>query len=134
MDINEAIDAARAAGSNRMDSVIHGMADRLGVFASASAVFGEPVERDGVTVIPVAKVRWGFGGGEGRDEGDDEEGPSAGSGGGGGVMASPLGFIEVRDGHADFRLVRDPASYAPLVLASGFTAWLVLRALRSLFR
>ena len=42
------------------------LAERLGASASASSVFGEPVERDGVTVIPVARVRWGVGGGSGR--------------------------------------------------------------------
>ena len=51
------------------------MAEKLGAVAKAATVFGEPVERDGVTVIPVAKARWGFGGGAGRRE--DEDGAGA---------------------------------------------------------
>lgn len=36
---------------------------------TAGRVFGEPVERDGVTVVPAAVVRGGAGGGGGTDEG-----------------------------------------------------------------
>ena len=49
------------------DKLMADLADRLGKGARAAAVFGEPVERDGVTVIPVAKARWGLGGGVGTD-------------------------------------------------------------------
>ncbi len=31
--------------------------------ANARQIFGDPVERDGATIIPVARVQWGFGGG-----------------------------------------------------------------------
>lgn len=67
------------------------------------------IRSSGVTVIPVARARWGFGGGSG----DNPEG--RGSGGGGGVGVAPLGYIEVRDGSAEFRPIRDPRF--PLVLA-----------------
>ena len=40
------------------------MAEHLGARAGVKSAYGEPVERDGVTVIPVAKVAWGFGGGD----------------------------------------------------------------------
>jgi uncharacterized spore protein YtfJ len=49
-------------------------------------VYGEPYEKNGVTVIPAAAVRGGGGGGEGRRT-DDE----SGVGGGFGVMARPSG-------------------------------------------
>jgi uncharacterized spore protein YtfJ len=81
--------------------IVQRLADRVGVTARATAVFGEPVERDGITVIPVAKARWGFGGGSGG------EAANQGSGGGGGAIASPVGFIEVRDGSARFVHARD---------------------------
>ena len=38
------------------------LAETIGAAARASAVFGEPVEGQGVTVIPVARAKWGFGG------------------------------------------------------------------------
>lgn len=56
-------------------------------------VFGDPVEKDGVTVIPVAMVAGGGGGGSGAaGEGDDAEG----SGGGFGGIARPAGVYVVR--------------------------------------
>ncbi len=55
-------------------------------------VFGDPIERDGVTVIPVASV-WGGGGG-GSGEGPDGQG--AGSGGGFGLHAKPAGVYVIR--------------------------------------
>ncbi len=54
-------------------------------------VFGEAYEKNGVTVIPAAKVRGGGGGGEGND--DDRPG---GSGGGFGVDARPVGAFVIK--------------------------------------
>ena len=75
------------------------------------AVFGEPIERDGITVIPVARVRWGFGGGAGSapiavGSGPGVEGsmaptaangmqPGSGQGGGGAVTTDPIGWLEI---------------------------------------
>ena len=57
-------------------------------------VFGEPIERDGVTYLPAAKVRGGGGGG-----GDTE-----GNGGAGfGVASKPAGVYVIRDGDAEWR-------------------------------
>ncbi|MEP7215786.1 MAG: spore germination protein GerW family protein, partial [Anaerolineaceae bacterium] len=99
-------------------------------------IFGDPVEKGGVTVIPVAKVRYGFGGGSGSDTSDKGDGSKhdEGAGGGGGVAASPLGFIEISDGTAKFKRTHDPASAVPVILASAFAAWVVLRGLRRLVR
>ena len=49
---------------------------------SASSASSEtPVEREGVTVIPVATARFGFGGGTGSDPEKKQEGEGAGAGG-----------------------------------------------------
>jgi uncharacterized spore protein YtfJ len=56
-------------------------------------VFGEPYERDGVTVIPAAAVTGGGGGGTGQD-GDGV----GGAGGGFGIRARPVGAYVIRDG------------------------------------
>lgn len=116
-----------------MDSFIGQMARRVGLKSGAKNVFGDPVERDGVTIIPVAKVRWGFGGGLGMGEGKGGD-EGMGQGGGGGVMASPIGFIEVRDGLATFVPIREAAAAWPLVLAGGVAVWFVFRGFRALFR
>jgi uncharacterized spore protein YtfJ len=58
-------------------------------------VYGDPYERDGVVVIPAAKVRGGGGGGGG-------EGPQAGqtgSGAGFGLEARPVGAYVIENGN-----------------------------------
>jgi uncharacterized spore protein YtfJ len=59
-------------------------------------VYGEPVERDGTTVIPAAAVEGGGGGGEGTGP----DGTGNGGGGGWGVRARPVGAYVIRDGRA----------------------------------
>lgn len=135
-DLSRVIREAEAAARGRTDGIVEMLARRVGAYAAASAVFGTPAERDGITVIPVAKVRWGFGGGGGRgiEEGNETGDISEGSGGGGGVAASPLGFIEIRDGHAEFKRTHDPMSAVPIILASGAAAWIALRGLKKIIR
>jgi len=56
-------------------------------------VYGDPYERDGVTVIPAAIVIGGGGGGVGEDL---ERGQGGGTGFG--IFARPVGAYVVRDG------------------------------------
>ena len=56
-------------------------------------VFGDPVEKDGVTIIPVAMVGGGGGGGSGSA---GETGNGEGEGGGFGGMARPAGVYVVK--------------------------------------
>jgi len=101
------------------------LAERIGTRFGSTAVFGEPVEAEGVTVIPVARATWGFGGGTGtRPEAEGE-----GAGGGGGGSTSPVGFIELRDGRASFRPIVDPRPFV-LAAAAGLAAGLFAAARR----
>ena len=105
------------------DSFIGTMAEKLGAVARASTVFGEPVERDGITVIPVAKARWGFGGGAGQRKDEGVGGKQEdGAGGGGGVQVTPVGFIEIKNNEANFRPIR---TVSP--------SWIVMGSIFSLF-
>lgn len=72
-----------------VDSLTSGWSDNFTV----GRVFGEPVAKDGVTVIPVAAVAGGGGGGEGPTGGETQ---GEGSGGGFGGMARPAGVYVVR--------------------------------------
>ncbi|HEY2759427.1 MAG TPA: spore germination protein GerW family protein [Pirellulales bacterium] len=112
----------------RKTSFIERLAKRMGVAGSAKSVYGDPVEHNGVTVIPVAKVRWGFGGGAGRKPG------KRGTGGGGGMHSVPVGYIELKDGESNFKPIHDPMNFVPLVAVGGFAGWMLLRALRKLIR
>ncbi len=74
--------------------------DGIVAHSDVKAVFGEPVTADGRTIIPVAKIMYGFGGGGGMNRmGAREENAAArgqeGGGGGGGVRAVPVGVVEV---------------------------------------
>jgi uncharacterized spore protein YtfJ len=62
-------------------------------------VFGEPYEKDGVTVIPAARVKGGAGGGSG----EDPQGQGKGSGSGFGMTARPVGAFMIRDGELSWR-------------------------------
>jgi hypothetical protein len=123
--------------SGTTGTLLEQMAERLGGRASAAAVYGSPVERDGVTVIPVARVAWGVGAGGGSGNGPDGQGSGSGEGGGGGVSASPVGFIEIKNGTAEFRPIRmQPPFWAlpPIILAAGVASLLALHGLRRLLR
>jgi uncharacterized spore protein YtfJ len=98
---------------------IEGMAEKLGAVARAATIFGEPVERDGITVIPVAKARWGFGGGAGRRKDED------GAGCGGGAQVSPVGFIELKNGEAEFRPIRTVSLH--WIIAGGLATLFLVR-------
>lgn len=82
-----------------------------------------------MTVIPVARVRWGFGGGGGQVD-EAPAGPGSGSGGGGGVIADPIGYLEVRPGGAAFKRIGGPSTL--LIVGRALGAALVLRAIARL--
>lgn len=83
---------------------LQSVVEQLRSSANVTSVYGDPVERDGKTVIPIAKIAYGFGMGFGRDGAEDEaEAPDAG-GGGVGMSATPIGVLEVTD--AETRFIR----------------------------
>ncbi len=68
--------------------------------ATVSSLYGEPISVGSKTVIPVARIAYGFGGGMGTSKAlrGESQGPQfggEGGGGGGGVVAAPLGVVEV---------------------------------------
>jgi len=107
-------DEARAEAREQVESgdLAAAVAERIGSAAGVAAVFGEPVERDGLTVIPVAKAMWGAGGGAGKKP-DDE-----GYGAGGGAMTAPHGFIEIGGGKARYRRIGSPVRKLPALLGA----------------
>jgi len=119
--------AAREGAAELLERV----ADRIGLHAGAQAVFGEPVERDGVTVIPVAQMIIGAGAGAGGGSSADEK---AGAGAGGGALTRPLGYIEVGDRGAVFQRIRQPWENAGLIVSIAFALLLLAKAVRTLVR
>lgn len=77
--------------------------ETLGSTATVRSVFGEPVHVEGKTVVPVAHVKYGFGGGFGRpDKSVSEPGSTTGGGGGGSVRACPAGALEITSANTRF--------------------------------
>jgi uncharacterized spore protein YtfJ len=99
--------------------VLKGFRDSLTV----SRVYGEPFEKNGVTVIPAASVFGGGGGGEGEDP-DSPMGKASGSGFG--MMARPAGAYVIRG---------DEVTWQPAIdvnrLVAALLAFLTLRLLLS---
>jgi uncharacterized spore protein YtfJ len=98
----------------RAGELLASLAERIGGRAAASTVFAPPVERGGITVIPVATARFVVGGGSGSDPSKGQEG-----GGGGGVgRVAPVGYIELKDGRSRFVPIVNPARVALAALAA----------------
>lgn len=73
----------------------------------ARKVYGTPIERDGMTVLPVAKIRSGGGAGGSHASGHDGQQGSEGEGGGMGVAAKPLGVFVIREGKVQWQPALD---------------------------
>ena len=90
-------------------------------------VFGDPIERDGALVIPVARVRGGGGGGGGS--GEAEQRGATGWGGGFGLDAHPVGVYVIRDGQVSWQPAIDVTRIALRGQIVVIAALLVIRTL-----
>lgn len=101
--------------------------DSLGSTATVKSVFGEPIQLEGKTVVPVAKVAYGFGagGGHGKRNGDGEQ--PEGGGGGGGVRAFPAGALEITQNRTRFVPYTNVAWIAGAFLAGAALAGFLRR-------
>ena len=96
-----------------IQDLLQGMAERVSASASVKNVYGDPVAVGERTVIPVAKVRYAFGGG-GGNKSEREAG-----GGGGNVSARPCGALEVTNAGTRF-IAFDDRPKIGAALALGF--------------
>src|SRR5215831_8428961 len=88
---------------------LENLAQRLGQNATVKNVYGDPVVAGDKTIIPVAQIIYGFGGGYGYGRkpkkfpakenvsvmNDNEKNSGEGLGGGGGLLARPKGVYEI---------------------------------------
>ena len=84
-----------------VDEMLTGVRDALTV----KRVYGYPIERDGVLVIPAAKVSGGGGGGADRENN---------GGGGFGITAKPAGAWIIRNGEVEWEPAIDATRIATL--------------------
>jgi uncharacterized spore protein YtfJ len=96
--------------------------------AALKNVFGEPITAGDKTIIPVARIAYGFGGGFGeghqKEDGQKPGSEGAGGGAGGGMHASAKGVYEITPTSTRFI----PASPYKHILA-GVVIGLVVKSL-----
>ena len=90
-------------------------------------VFGEPYEKNGVTVIPAARVQGGAGGGGG----EGPEGQGKGSGTGFGLSARPVGAYLIRGDEVTWRPAVD---LNRIVLGGQIVAIVALLTIRAIVK
>ena len=87
---------------------------RVREMVDANTIVGQPIRADGgVTLIPISRVSFGFGGGGGEYGGKDA--PAEKNLGGGvsaGVKITPMAFLVVREGQVRVLPVAVPAASA----------------------
>lgn len=91
--------------------IISSVTERVKETANVRVVFGDPLQAGELTLIPVACVKVAGGGGSGSnksnaDSGEKDYGLAGDSGSGIGlglqVVATPIGYIEIKGGEARF--------------------------------
>lgn len=91
-----------------VQDVLQSISETLRSSATVQKVYGDPVSVEGKTIIPVAKLRYGFGAGRGskkKKTGEPEDNQASqdnSGGGGGGVVVVPVGYIEVNDKSSEY--------------------------------
>lgn len=93
---------------------------------SVKSVYGEIYEKNGTSILPVARVVGGAGGGEGEDEAHRE-----GKGTGFGIRARPTGVYVIRDDSVVWKPALD---WNRIVLGGQTVAIVALLTLRSIVK
>lgn len=89
--------------------------DKVKEMVDVDTVIGNPIVTDGVTLIPVSKVTYGFAGG-GSDLPNKAGAQLFGGGSGAGITVTPIAFLSVKDGEVNvLPLVTQPSSVDALV-------------------
>ena len=91
-------------------------------------VVGEPIERDGTTVVPVVEVRGGGGGGGGGGNANDDSG--SGEGMGFAMRARPVGCYVISEGKVTWEPAIDVTKIAVMCNVVAFVLFASIWATR----
>jgi uncharacterized spore protein YtfJ len=131
IDMTEDLEGGARDFTRAEDTVLN-LGDNFAARANAKSVYGEPVHAGSRTVIPVAQVGYLLGATSGGRNGETVGGGS----GGGGVVARPVGYIEITDAGTRYVELSAIKRLIPAVII-GFAAGCLLcsfKSLGSLFR
>ncbi len=78
-----------------VEKLLKGTVTELEKMLNAKNVMGDPIDRDGATIIPIVSFGFAFGAGGGKGGKAGAQGTGGGTGGGGGIK--PLGAIIIDD-------------------------------------
>ena len=109
------------------------IAERVQDRATVSTIYGEPITAEGRTLIPVARVAYGFGGGGGSQQaraGENGVPQALGGGGGGGAIVTPVGFIELTAGETRYVSIEERRKIIRAALIAGVAGLFLLRRRR----
>jgi len=88
-------------------TLLQSLHENLASRAQVKSVFGDAVTAGEKTIIPVAKIAYGFGAGAGTGGMGETRPKGEGGGGGGGVRAVPVGVFEVSARETRFVPIHD---------------------------
>jgi uncharacterized spore protein YtfJ len=109
----------------KVAKTLRSLGNHLQLGASVRNVYGDPVDVGGRTVIPIARVSYGFGAGGGARGSEQAESERGGSRGGAGMSARPAGALEITEAGTRFIPCVDPARLG-IVLIVGFLIGLTI--------
>lgn len=98
--------------SHPLPNMLETTMEKIKNMVNVNSVIGDPITTpDGVTIIPVSKISYGFGGG-GSDFITKNSGATNpfGGGTGAGVKITPIAFLVIREGNVRMLPVTQPAS------------------------
>jgi uncharacterized spore protein YtfJ len=109
----------------KTQSLIELLTDKFAQVANVKSIYGDPIEAQGKTIIPVAKIAFGLGAGGAK--GEEEDAPGGGGGGLGGV---PVGVLEVTEEATRFIPFNDWKAKGKLMAIGAFVGILLYRWIR----
>ncbi len=97
-----------------VSSLMETTLEKIKTMFDANTVIGEKIVLDGVTLIPVSRISFGFASG-GSDLPFKADKNAFAGGGGAGASVTPIGFLSVKDG--DVKMISASPSDTPLSIA-----------------
>lgn len=83
--------------------------DKIHEMVDSDTIIGKPIQIDGITILPISKVTFGFASG-GTDFGEKSSKEMFGGGTGAGVTIQPVAFLVVQDGTVRTVQLADPGN------------------------